>query len=216
VGRLAWHTPNLAQLGAPVQCRQIEIPGDLWQFVTGALLPLTGPENWEPVGDASADVTAAYFEEILEKFLNSMCAYVGEIRPFVLDVLPPGWLPLDGSTISAAAYVDLAAVVPVLWLSGSDIVLPDMVLRGLIGAGAGEDIGDIGGEETHTLTSAEMPAHTHSYEIAIVNTDILGELPAPAINALAGAVTGSTGDGEAHNNLAPYLAVNWGIYSGVL
>jgi len=216
VTRLAWHTPNLAQFGAPEDCRKIVIPGDLWQYITGALLPLTRPENWEPGGDATAEETAAYFETILDNYLNSMCAYVGEIRPFVFSTLPPGWLPLDGSSVDAGTYPALAAVVPVSWLSGSDVILPDLVSRSLVGAGAGYDIGDTGGEDTHVLTSAEMPAHTHSYELSVVAADTLGELPAPALNSLTPAATGSAGDGDAHNNMAPFLVVNWGIYSGVL
>lgn len=214
--KLAFLTPDIATLSAPVHCREIAIPGDLWQYVTGALLVLTKAQNWEQFGDATPEETAQFFENVFTDYLNSMCAYVGEIRSFVLSALPVGWLPLDGSIVSATSYPALAAVVPVSWLSGGNIIFPDMVSRSIIGKGLGYTLGDVGGEENHILTIAEMPAHDHSYELAVVNTDILGELPAPSINAITPSVTGSTGDGDTHNNMPPFLVVNWGIFSGVL
>jgi len=216
VGRFAWLTPDLAAFSAPADCRTIAIPGDLWMFVTGALLPLTRPSNWEEDGDATPEQAAAYFEEILNSHLNSMCAYIGEIRAFSFTTLPAGWLPLDGELVLAAEYPALAAVVPASWIVGEDIALPDTTHRGLFGHGAGWDVGDVAGEETHTLTAAEMPAHTHDYEVAVVAADALGELPAPALNSLAPTVTGSAGSGDPHNNMPPYLVVVWGIYHGVL
>lgn len=212
----AWLTPDLALLSAPVACRTIHIPGDLWQYVTGALLPLTYPASWEGFGSASPEEMAAYFEDVLTNHLESMCAYIGEIRPFAFSPLPNGWLHLDGGSVLAADYPDLAAVVPASWLVDEDIFFPDMLGRTAVGFGTGYPLGDIGGEEEHTLTVSEMPAHDHSYEVAVVTADILGELPAPSLDALAPTVTGSTGGGEAHNNMMPFLAVNWGIFSGVL
>jgi len=214
--KFGWLTPDLTQLSAPVICREIAVPGDLWQFVTGALLELTRSYNWEQHGTASPDESADYFKERLEVYLNSMCAYVGEIRSFALAAAPPGWLLLDGSAISASTYPDLAAAVPGSWVSSGVIFLPNMVGKALVGSGSNYDLGDLGGEENHTLTLAEIPSHNHSYELAIISTDILGELPAPSVNALSPSVTGSSGGGDEHNNMPPYLVVNWGIYTGVL
>lgn len=214
--RLAWLTPDLSSFSAPVRCRTIHIPGDLWQFITGALLPLTFPGSWEQAGTATPEETAAFFEDVLTNHLSSMCAYIGEIRPFAFSPLPDGWIPLDGGSVLAADYPTLAAVVPSSWLVDEDIFFPDMLGRSLVGFGTGYALGEIGGEEEHTLTVAEMPAHDHSYDVAVITADILGELPAPSLDALAPTVTGSTGGGDAHNNMPPYLAVYWGIFSGVL
>jgi len=214
--RFGWLTPDLSELSAPVMCREITIPGNLWKYVTGALLELTRSHNWELFGDAAPDQMAEYFESILGNYLNSMCAYIGEIRPFILDTLPDGWLSLDGSSVPQSDYPQLTAVAPSSWLVGSDIELPDMIGRALIGAGAGYDLAQIGGAETHTLTVPEMPSHSHSYDLAIINTDILGELPAPSLNALSPSVTGTSGENEPHNNMPPYMAVLWGIFTGEL
>lgn len=214
--RLAWLTPDLSSFSAPVRCRTIHIPGDLWQFITGALLPLTFSRSWEQAGTATPEETAAFFEDVLTNHLSSMCAYVGEIRPFAFSALPDGWIPLDGGSVLAVDFPDLAAVVPSSWIVGDDIFMPDMLGRTLVGFGTGYPLGETGGEEEHTLTVAEMPAHDHSYELAIPTADIAGELPDIAVKGTAPDVTGSTGGGDAHNNMPPYLAVYWGIFSGVL
>jgi len=144
----------------------------------------------------------------------SQCAYIGEVRAFS-GAAPDLWLPMDGGSVDATDYPDLAAVVPSSWVSGGNINLPDMNGRAVIGTGTDYEAGDTGGETEHTLTAAEMPAHTHSYELAVLATDILGAEPAPSLNSLSASVTGSTGGGEPHNNMPPYLALNWAIYAGV-
>lgn len=79
--------------------------------------------------------------------------------------------------------------------------------RCLVGIDSGQTefdtVEETGGAKTHTLSIAEMPAHTHS------SIDFSG-----GPNNLAGGaglntsgVTGSTGGGGAHNNLQPYIVV---------
>lgn len=210
---LAWLTPNSEQLSESRDCRTVRVPGSLWLYVSGSLLQLTHSYNWETSGTATPDDMADFFSQVFEEFLMGNCN-VGEIRPFVFSPLPDGWLLLDGTAVDEDDYPALAAVVPSSWLSGGNINLPDMTARGLVGEGSGYGLGDAGGEEEHTLTTAEIPAHTHSYEISVLTADIVGEIPAPALDSLAPATTGSTGGGDAHNNMPPYLVVNWGIYAG--
>jgi len=207
-------TPNLSTLAEAKDCRTVKIPGNLWPLLSGALLELTYSYNWEQFGDATPDETADFFNDVLGDFLMSQCAYVGELRPFSFSPPPDKWLPLDGTAVAQADYPLLTAVCPASWLSGGNINLPDMTAAALVGSGSGYTNGATGGSETHTLDISEIPAHTHSYELAIVSTDILGELPAPSVNAIAPSATGSTGGGSAHNNMPPYLVVNWCIYAG--
>lgn len=79
----------------------------------------------------------------------------------------------------------------------------------LVGLDAGQTefdtVEETGGAKTHTLTEAEMPAHTHTYN------NSLGTAPngrGDTGNSLnTGIATGSTGGGTAHNNLQPYIVV---------
>lgn len=71
---------------------------------------------------------------------------------------------------------------------------------------------ETGGEKTHVLTVAEMPAHAHMQRRHATTTGALSGL-ATAPDASSsnpgdlGPVTGSTGGDGAHNNMPPYLVV---------
>jgi len=66
-----------------------------------------------------------------------------------------------------------------------------------------DTLNETGGAKTHTLTTAQIPAHTHTvnnkWEYAP------GGYGSNSPNNAAGSNTGSTGGGEAHNNLQPYI-----------
>lgn len=70
-------------------------------------------------------------------------------------------------------------------------------------------VGDTGGEETHTLITAEMPSHHHS--IFVNDTAGGGQYASPDGGNYAGQGrnynTNDTGGGGAHNNLQPYIVV---------
>ena len=86
--------------------------------------------------------------------------------------------------------------------------------RVLVGIDAGQTefdtVEETGGAKTHTLTEAEMPAHTHTYQEPAAPTPVIpsgfGEVD--AIIARSAQNTGSTGGGAAHNNLQPYIVVH--------
>lgn len=81
----------------------------------------------------------------------------------------------------------------------------------LLAAGDSHAAGSTGGEETHTLTKAELPDHTHGYDYT-GQSDATGTgaikivSPAGTANAYTGEATSNCG-GQAHNNMPPYLAV---------
>ena len=91
-----------------------------------------------------------------------------------------------------------------LWPGTSWLQLQD---RFLLGAGSTYTAGATGGEATHTLTIDEMPAHTHSYNQAGISDvdDGGGFNVRNAYNTSS--TSGSTGGGQAHNNMPPYLVV---------
>ena len=84
--------------------------------------------------------------------------------------------------------------------------------RFLLGASNTYKAGSTGGEAAHTLTEAEMPSHTHS--LTLKDTDRSSGNPYTQVNwaysndtTSGSAITDSSGSGQAHNNMPPYLAV---------
>lgn len=71
-------------------------------------------------------------------------------------------------------------------------------------------LGETGGEKTHVLTTPEIPAHTHTEKFSAGSR--LSNMTAPTTGLAEnadGGTTGSTGGGGAHNNLQPYITVNF-------
>ena len=94
---------------------------------------------------------------------GTVVAFAG--RP---DRVPAGWLLCDGRSVSREMYPTLFnAVGTAHGGDGTTFTLPDLRGRVVVGVGAGtgltaRELGERVGEERHTLTTSEMPAHTHA------------------------------------------------------
>lgn len=108
--------------------------------------------------------------------LTAVATPTGTISPWGGSNIPPtGWLLCDGTMVSIATYTDLYNVVgckfcPTMAGCATDFCLPD--LRGRTPVGASSTIGSAFnvpagtstvGEEKHTLTTVELPAHGHTF-----------------------------------------------------
>lgn len=213
-------TPDSSRLTEPLTgLRSFCIPESLAYILSGAILELTKSYNWEQYGTATPDESADFFLSLWEQWSMSVGVSIGEISPFIGN-LPSFWLALDGSVYSQADYPELTSLLPASWLSGGNIVTPDMQGRSLVGVGtingAGYNNGDVGGEASHVLSNTEMPNHTHGYiPPALASVDLAaGAVPVPDVSLGPVTQTSPTGGGQSHNNMPPFLAVNWGVYAG--
>ena len=81
-------------------------------------------------------------------------------------------------------------------------------LTGVTGSVNGDTLGAVGGAETHTLVTAEIPSHAHSYNEGFVGQ---GADAGGGSNSLSirSQTTGETGGDGAHNNVQPTIIGNW-------
>lgn len=64
-----------------------------------------------------------------------------------------------------------------------------------------------GGEATHTLSTGEMPAHTHSVGVIKNDTGVAIAAAVASSTTYQSITSGSAGGGGAHNNIQPYITV---------
>jgi microcystin-dependent protein len=218
---LAWLTPDTSELIGDTRIRTIQIPGHLFSYVSGALMLLAEEGNWEENGDATPDEMSQFFSDVFDEYTQSEFAMVGALQAFCRDTAVPfGWIILAGQLVAQVDYPELTATVPPVWLTGSNIQLPDM-RGGRAMVGSGTDgvlpflaLGTTGGAATHTLTVTEMPAHTHDYLMPLAAIPTANAGAVPAVPGRSVAASDTTGGSEPHNNMPPYLAVRWAIYAG--
>ncbi len=156
--------------------------------------------------------------------------FLAEIRIVSFNFAPRGWAFCDGQILPINQNQSLYSLLGPTY--GGDartsFALPDLRGRTPIHVGSSNGsthlLGRGSGEEAHTLSAAEMPQHSHPLNAS--NTAADSQTPAanllannqsnpytPFANAVgmaAGTVT-SVGVGQGHDNMQPYLALNFCI-----
>ncbi|MBI1838917.1 MAG: tail fiber protein [Candidatus Colwellbacteria bacterium] len=134
---------------------------------------------------------------------------------------PSGWLLADGSAVSRATYSALFTALGTTYGAGDGSTtfnVPDLRGRAPIGMGQGSgltnrSLNDKGGEEAHILTITEMPSHNHSGTFVRCEGCAPQNQSGPGYPTNAGYTTGgsvpSQGGGAAHNNMQPYITLNF-------
>jgi microcystin-dependent protein len=150
--------------------------------------------------------------------------FLGEIAMVGFNFAPRGWALCDGQLLPIANNQALFSLLGTTY--GGDgrttFALPD--LRGRVPAHAGtgpgltnKRLGEKGGEESHLLTSAEMPAHNHAVEDLPVVTvrgtgnQVVGGSVGGDTEVVESGSTTTVGGSSAHNNMQPFLTLNFVI-----
>ena len=129
------------------------------------------------------------------------------------------WLgPCKGEAVSRTTYSALFAIIGTKYGAGNGTTtfnLPNGEERVVMGAGATNKLGKQGGEATVKLTEKQLAAHTHPFATPLVadaagsGTNLFGTAGSKVTDVSA---SGSSGGGEAHNNLQPFTTGNLFIH----
>ncbi|MBH8565553.1 tail fiber protein [Nostoc sp. CENA67] len=147
---------------------------------------------------------------------------VGSILPYAGSTAPEGWLFCDGQEYTTSEYQDLFDVITTQY-GGTESNFNVPNLQGRVPVGYKENntnfssLGQTGGEERVTLEEKHMPNHNHLYDdhyfVPCGRPAQGGGNYTPDEVGKNGTYenqsTGGTGGGESHNNLQPYLTVNF-------
>lgn len=148
--------------------------------------------------------------------------YVGEIRIFGGNFAPRGWALCQGQVLPIVGNDALFAILGTTY--GGDgrtnFALPDLRGRAIVGAGFGPGLsnyplGSRAGTEEVTLTVNQMPPHA----IATSSSPRTHNRPAAGLGLATGGayapvadadgVQHQAGGGEPHNNMPPFLVINY-------
>jgi len=206
---IARHTPTLNSQSA---VRLVIADTALLPDIGGALTELLSEIEWLEVGDSPADIIESMYATVMEYYNMTL---IGMVNQFITEV-PVGWLALDGSTHAEDDYPELHEALPASMKAGSNFTLPDLTDVFVFGTNTGSEIGDTAGQNTTTLTIAQMPEHSHSYVPPVLNLD----LEAPGVPDILAAgvgtatLTGSTGSGDTIENRPSSIKVLFAVYAG--
>ena len=163
--------------------------------------------------------------------------FVAEIRPWACNFAPIGWAFCQGQTLAISQNTALFSLIGTYYGGNgtSTFQLPDLQGRvpmkfGTDPTGNNYSIGEEAGTETITISSGQMPVHTHNVfgsnaatgnfafpaaGTALASNDKGNAFYAPGNSAATainpGTVSMYMGGNQAHTNLQPYLAINWCI-----
>ncbi len=153
----------------------------------------------------------------LELFLQLAVNPTGAVLPYAGVAAPSGYLLCDGSTFDGDQYPELRDCVGDTYgvHSGNLYYLPNLKGRVPVGFDSTQTefdaMGETGGAKTHTLTVSEMPSHSHTADGNLVprGTGANFRELTDANTGTNNVTTRSTGGGAAHNNLQPYVVLNY-------
>jgi microcystin-dependent protein len=151
--------------------------------------------------------------------------YISEIRIMSFNFAPRGWALCNGQLLPINQNQPLFSLLGTTYGGDGRINfgLPNLQGRNPVHMGSGFNLGQFGGEMSHTLVIGEMPTHNH---VAVGNSNP-ASVPSPtgnlwaALSASAYAPTANTslnpasiannGSNQAHDNMPPYLVLNFCI-----
>ncbi|HVS40438.1 MAG TPA: tail fiber protein [Gemmataceae bacterium] len=152
--------------------------------------------------------------------------FVGEIRMVGFNFPPRGNALCNGQLLAINQNQALFSLLGTTYGGNgtTNFALPNLQGSTPIHGGPSFNLGQTGGEANHTLAAQEMPQHTHTAQAAatagaaspggnfwggLASGTVFPYSNAAADTTLEGPAVGPTGGSQAHNNLQPYLVINF-------
>lgn len=160
--------------------------------------------------------------------------FIAEIRIFAGNFAPRGWAFCNGQLLPISQNTALFSLIGTTY--GGDgrttTALPNLQGRAPMHPGRGPGLtdrrlGERGGVETVTLSEAQMPNHNHTLKASAGASDEEGEKspanrvtgvtqtsrklygPSANLTSMAGQALPNAGGSQPHNNLQPFLTINF-------
>ena len=155
--------------------------------------------------------------------------FLSEIKIMSFIYAPRGWALCNGQFLPINQNQALFALLGTTYGGNGQttFALPDLRARVPIHFGDGFNLGQVGGEQSHTLTQGEMPTHIHFLTAttrdadnltAPSNTSLLGKSnpqstfgPPANLGAMDPSSLSNTGGSQAHQNMQPFLTLSFCI-----
>jgi microcystin-dependent protein len=158
--------------------------------------------------------------------------FVAEIRIFPFNFAPKGWAFCDGQILPISQNTALFSLLGTTYGGDgkSNFALPNMQGNAPMHPGQGpglslHDLGETGGSETVALLESEIPSHSHAVNASAADGTSgipSGQLVANGVGVnmyttsftatmLNPDAVGPAGGDQPHNNLQPYLTLNFCI-----
>lgn len=208
-----------------------------WGKVKSRLVPAGGASGQVLAKSSGTDYALSW---ITPSGGGGSSSPTGAITMYGGSTAPSGWLICDGSAVNRTTYSALFAAIGTTYGAGNGSTtfnLPNLQGKFAIGKSSSYALGSTGGAATVTLTTANLPAHTHGSKSLVGTASAWGDtglvggtasvsgiisksgsydwgpdwVNAAAYNLKVDATHehDSVGSGTAHNNMPPYQTVNY-------
>ncbi len=152
--------------------------------------------------------------------------FLSELRIMSFNFAPKGWALCDGQLLPINQNQGLFSLLGTTYGGNGQVTfaLPDLRARTPMHVGNSHSLGERGGASSHTLSNMEMPSHSHTLH---ASSNASGGSANPTNNYLGGGnnvyhATGTpvamrstsianTGGNQAHQNMQPFLTLNFCI-----